>query len=190
MQWKSTALWGGKKVELRETQRAVTPFGGLVVFLEFFAAGWLSRSREPVSAVSSYFTQRDRSGRDLHGLLALGGGRSTTVRAHQLAAGGCGLARIAGDLALSRRRHHSQPVQALRPGTVPAFFSPACGVGSSSGFRSVVLDTVWTWTRRCTSATVGSKVRCAGRIHASLDDPRIIHSWRCWPRLTFCCTAG
>src|SRR5438552_6747579 len=31
--WKITALWGGKKVELRETQRAVTPFGGLVVFL-------------------------------------------------------------------------------------------------------------------------------------------------------------
>jgi Transposase DDE domain group 1 len=33
--WKITALWGGRKVELRETQRAVTPFGGLVVFLEF-----------------------------------------------------------------------------------------------------------------------------------------------------------
>src|SRR6266853_1909125 len=33
--WQITALWGGKKVELRETQRAVTPFGGLVVFLEF-----------------------------------------------------------------------------------------------------------------------------------------------------------
>ena len=35
MHWKITALWGGKKVELRETQRAVTPFGGLVVFCEF-----------------------------------------------------------------------------------------------------------------------------------------------------------
>ena len=33
--WAITALWGGKKVELRETQRAVTPFGGLVVFCEF-----------------------------------------------------------------------------------------------------------------------------------------------------------
>src|SRR5271156_2330135 len=33
--WKVTALWGGKKVELRETQRAVPPFGGLVVFFEF-----------------------------------------------------------------------------------------------------------------------------------------------------------
>lgn len=35
MQWKITALWGGKKVELRETRRAVTPFGGLLVFVEF-----------------------------------------------------------------------------------------------------------------------------------------------------------
>jgi hypothetical protein len=33
--WKVTALWDGEKVELRETQRAVTPFGGLVVFLGF-----------------------------------------------------------------------------------------------------------------------------------------------------------
>ena len=35
MHWKVTALWGEKKVELRQTQRAVTPFGGLVVFFEF-----------------------------------------------------------------------------------------------------------------------------------------------------------
>ncbi len=35
MHWKITSLWGGKKVELRETARAVTPFGGLVVFFEF-----------------------------------------------------------------------------------------------------------------------------------------------------------
>ena len=35
MHWKITSLWGGKKVELRETPRAVTPFGGLVVFFEF-----------------------------------------------------------------------------------------------------------------------------------------------------------
>jgi len=44
--WKITALWGGKKVELRETQRAVTPFGGLVVFFEFL---WQAGYREAVS---------------------------------------------------------------------------------------------------------------------------------------------
>jgi hypothetical protein len=35
VRWKVTALWGGKRVELRETERLVTPFGGLVVFMEF-----------------------------------------------------------------------------------------------------------------------------------------------------------
>ena len=35
MRWKITSLLGGKKVELRETSRAVTPFGGLVVLFEF-----------------------------------------------------------------------------------------------------------------------------------------------------------
>jgi hypothetical protein len=30
-----TSLWGERKVELRETQRAVTPWGGLVVFVEY-----------------------------------------------------------------------------------------------------------------------------------------------------------
>jgi hypothetical protein len=30
-----TALWSATKVELRETRRAVTPFGGLVLFSEF-----------------------------------------------------------------------------------------------------------------------------------------------------------
>ena len=35
MQREITALWGGKKVVLRETPRAVTPFGGVSVFIEF-----------------------------------------------------------------------------------------------------------------------------------------------------------
>ena len=35
MQREITTLWGKKKVILRETPRAVTPFGGLIVFIEF-----------------------------------------------------------------------------------------------------------------------------------------------------------
>lgn len=35
MRQEITSIWGGRKVELRQTKRAVTPFGGLVVFLEF-----------------------------------------------------------------------------------------------------------------------------------------------------------
>jgi hypothetical protein len=77
--WQITALWGGKKVELRETQRAVTPFGGAGGVLGVAAAGWLSRSREQVSAVSSYFPQCRRSGGDLHGFLTFGSGRSAAL---------------------------------------------------------------------------------------------------------------
>src|ERR1700747_286474 len=45
--WKITALWGGKKVELRETQRAVSPFGCLVVFFEFLRrTGYCEAVRE------------------------------------------------------------------------------------------------------------------------------------------------
>ena len=35
MQRKITSLWGEKKVILRQTPRAVTPFGGLSVFIDF-----------------------------------------------------------------------------------------------------------------------------------------------------------
>ena len=35
MQRKVSELWGEKKVVLRQTPRAVTPFGGLSVFIEF-----------------------------------------------------------------------------------------------------------------------------------------------------------
>lgn len=35
LHWRITSLRGGKKVELRETQRAVTPLGRLVVFFGF-----------------------------------------------------------------------------------------------------------------------------------------------------------
>jgi hypothetical protein len=35
MEAESTRIFGGQKVSLRETDRALTPFGGVVVFLEF-----------------------------------------------------------------------------------------------------------------------------------------------------------
>lgn len=35
MRGEISAIFSGKKVELRQTVKAVTPFGGLVVFLEF-----------------------------------------------------------------------------------------------------------------------------------------------------------
>src|SRR5450631_2380196 len=35
MEAKATQVFGGRKVLLQETDRALTPFGGMVVFLEF-----------------------------------------------------------------------------------------------------------------------------------------------------------
>ena len=35
MRGQISAIFGGKKVELRQTPKAVTPFGGLAVFVEF-----------------------------------------------------------------------------------------------------------------------------------------------------------
>ncbi|HEX5482642.1 MAG TPA: hypothetical protein VFZ08_08450 [Terriglobia bacterium] len=47
MQRKVSVLWGEKKVVLRQTARAVTPFGGLSVFIEFLKQidfpDWVSR---------------------------------------------------------------------------------------------------------------------------------------------------
>ena len=80
MHWKITALWGGKKVELRETQRAVTPFGGLVVFFEFLRRiGYCEAVREhlPFSLRSP---NADRSGEDLHGIGFRG--RATALKDH------------------------------------------------------------------------------------------------------------
>ena len=49
MQRKVSLLWGGKKVVLRETARAVTPFGGLRVFIEFLGkVGFADQGREHV----------------------------------------------------------------------------------------------------------------------------------------------
>jgi hypothetical protein len=35
-----------------------------------------------------------------------------------------------------------------------------------------------------------SKVHCPDLTRASMDSPHIIRWWPCWPRRTFCCTAG
>ena len=48
MRQEFTPLWGEKKVELRETKRAVTPWGGLLVFVEFL------RKIEYVEAVGKH----------------------------------------------------------------------------------------------------------------------------------------
>jgi hypothetical protein len=114
VRWKITALSGGKKVELRETQRAVTPFGGLVVFFEFLRQIGYREAVSKHPAVSSHFTQCHRSGGDLYRVL--GGGSSAALRTYEFAPCRCGLARVARDRVLPGRRHRSQFVQAFGQG--------------------------------------------------------------------------
>jgi len=95
--WKITALWGGKKVELLETERAVTPFRRFGGVLRISAADRLLRSGAGASAVFFPFSQCDRSGEDLHGIFAFGGRGSAALRAHQLVACRHRLARAVGN---------------------------------------------------------------------------------------------
>ena len=81
MHWKITALWGGKKVELLETERAVTPFRRFGGVLRISAADRLLRSGAGASAVFSPFSQCDRSGEDLHGIFAFSGSGSRSIKA-------------------------------------------------------------------------------------------------------------
>lgn len=84
MHWKITALWRGKKVGLRETQRAVTPFSRLAVFVEFFAADRLLRSSAAMPF--SLFSQGHRHRKELHGVFTLRGSGSAVLRTRQFAA--------------------------------------------------------------------------------------------------------
>src|SRR6266480_7107700 len=92
---------GRKKSGIARDAASGHPFRWFGGVFRVSAAGGLSRSREQISAVSFYFTQRHRSGGDLHRSFALGGGWSTAVCTHEFTACGCGLAGFAGDLTLS-----------------------------------------------------------------------------------------
>ena len=46
MHRKITPLWGEKKVILHQTPRAVTPFGGLSVFIEFLGVNGSAEANE------------------------------------------------------------------------------------------------------------------------------------------------
>ena len=130
-----TSLWGRKKVELRETARAVTPFGGLVVFFEFLrqigyveaVKGWLPfrltspNAIDPAETFTAFL------------LAVLAGARrfahSSVLRADTALHQVLGLSRF------SQRRHDPQLVQAFRAGAVPAIFLGLVGLadGSASG---------------------------------------------------------
>ena len=153
MQREITALWGEKKVVLRQTPRAVTPFGGLSVFIAFLQKiGYRQQVSEhlPVHLKSP---NAINSGGDLHGVFDLGGGGGATVCAHGAC---CGRIRPCTPCWGS-----SAFPPTTRFGTCSSVSGKVwwcsstsrCGRGNWRGCRSVRAVTVWTWTRRCSSAT-------------------------------------
>ena len=93
----------------------------------------------------------------------------------------------ARDYSLSGGRHHSQPVQAFWPRTVPTFFLRLVELATAAAAGIVRPDIVWIWTRPCSSATVGSR---RAQPAQRLDCPRINPLVAVLADLIFCCTAG
>ena len=107
MQREINPLWGEKKVVLRQTPRAVTPFGGLSVFIEFLGKiGYRQQVREhrPVHLKSPNAIDPGETFTAF--LISVVAGAAFC--AHLAAASGPGLARPVGDRAFSYRRHDSE----------------------------------------------------------------------------------
>jgi hypothetical protein len=88
MEAESTRIFGGQKVLLQETDRALTPFGGIVVFLEFSPQDWIGEEGERMYARDASLSQLDPARPNLHRLLDFGGGGCAAVCPDQLAARG------------------------------------------------------------------------------------------------------
>jgi hypothetical protein len=173
-----TALWGGRKVELRETPRAVTPFGGLVVFFEFLRqVGYVEVVKQCLPFRLTSPNALDPAQSFTAFLLAvLAGARrfahASVLRADTALHQALGMVRFPSDDTLRNL------FKRFGQGSASDFFL-ACGLGSWHGFRNVLRDTVWIWTPRSWNATASNRVRCAGPIRASMVGPRTIRCWRC-----------
>src|SRR5215813_6607239 len=104
-----TALLSDERLILRETQRAVTPFGGVAVSFRFSA-----------HADSLAVAESHRSDFNLHSVPAIGAGGSQTLRSCQSAAGRSRVTCANGPGTVSYRRHHPQSVSCIRHGPDPA----------------------------------------------------------------------
>jgi hypothetical protein len=83
-----TALWGEKKVVLRQTPRAVTPFGGLSVFIAFLQKiGYRQQLPRPQRLVELHHQTLPETLEQIPNRV-VGGGGGATVCAHGAAADG------------------------------------------------------------------------------------------------------
>ena len=189
MQRGISALWSEKEVVLRETRRAVTPWGGLSVFVEFL------RRRGYREQVRRHLPIRWESPN------AIEPAQTFTAFLVAVLAGARRFAHAArrrGDRALQallgmERFPTDDTIRNLfkrfRQKLVYEFFEPLWFwplARMPQGGRA----TVWTWTRRGSSATGSRRERAEATIRGSTDGRRIIRCWRCWPKRRSFCTAG
>src|SRR5216684_6580673 len=82
-----TALLSDERLILRETQRAVTPFGGVAVFIFVSRQDRLCEGGSGAHADSLAVAESHRSDFHLHSVPDIGAGGSQTLRSCQSAAG-------------------------------------------------------------------------------------------------------
>ena len=85
MEIEATRIFDGRKVALKETDQALTPFGGMVVFLEFLNRIGFVKKSDRVYADYPPVAELDPSGADLYRISHFCGGGSAPLRADQLA---------------------------------------------------------------------------------------------------------
>ena len=122
MRYKFRRLGDGRQAILGETKRAVTPFGGLAVRVEFWRELGGAGGGAGAAALFVSLAQRDRCGRDPCFVLAVGKRRGTAFLARQSAARRRGPAPHFGLEAPAGRRCHAGLVRSLRLEEVDAFF--------------------------------------------------------------------
>ena len=147
-------LFGGGKIKICDTLRAVTPFGGLAPFIEFLGRIGLVEQRS-ASTLSTKKRQSLRAWADLVGfILSVIAGAQRFAHANQLRADRAlqallGMKRFpSDDTILNYFRRFSQA-------EVNASGGP-CGAGSSVDFRHWKRVIVWIWIRRFFLGMAGS----------------------------------
>src|SRR6202049_2617582 len=108
------ALLSDERLILRETQRAVTPFGGIAVFISFLSKiGFVEAVRQHMP-VRWWSPNHIDPSSTFTAFLGVGAGGGQAVRARQSAAGRPRAACAVGHEPFSHRRYHPQSVSPVR----------------------------------------------------------------------------
>jgi len=183
-------LFGGGKIKICDTLRAVTPFGGLSVLIEFFGRIGLVEQLENRQFYQPKSPNHYDPGQILIGfVLSVIAGAQRFAHTNQLRADRAlqallGMERFpSDDTILNYFRRFSRPRSNASGGP--------CGAGSSVGFQSWKRVLVWIWIRRFFLGMVLSNKEPPGAtILVDRADSVIIRSWRSWQKSTLSYTVG